>query len=58
MQYSVSKKGVQDIQKNIIWQIRDAKVDPARLWVYHTGNFGYSDLMKSIVYFIYSSTSV
>lgn len=28
MQYSVSKKGVQDIQKNIIWQIRDAKVDP------------------------------
>lgn len=28
MQYSVSKKGIQDIQKNIIWQIRDAKVDP------------------------------
>lgn len=28
MQHSVSKKGVQDIQKNIIWQIRDAKVDP------------------------------
>lgn len=57
MQYSVSKKGIQEIQKNIIWQIRDAKVDPD-YWIYHTGNFGYSDLMKSIAYFIYSSTSV